>query len=56
MSRNAYDLYGSIDVMKSLLLSGYGCSIKVKDTRLIFSQDTRPFNDKKEVLVRWYLG
>ncbi|NMJ87550.1 MAG: hypothetical protein EX285_06905 [Thaumarchaeota archaeon] len=35
--------------MKSLFLSGYGYSIKVKDTRLIFSQGARPFNDKKEV-------
>ena len=37
--------------MKSLLLSGYGCSIKVKDTRLVFSQGTQVFsNEKREVI------
>jgi len=41
--------------MKSFFLSGYGCSIKAKGTRLIFSQGARSFNDKKEVLVGCYL-
>ena len=30
-------------VMKSLFLSGYGLSIKVKDTRMVFSQGTSVF-------------
>ncbi|MEX2192932.1 MAG: CRISPR-associated endonuclease Cas1 [Nitrosarchaeum sp.] len=36
--------------MKSLLLSGYGLSIKVKDTRLVFSQGTSVFSEKQEPL------
>ena len=36
--------------MKSLFLRGYGLSIKVKNTRLVFSQGTEPFSDRKEVL------
>jgi CRISPR-associated protein Cas1 len=35
--------------MKSLFLHGYGLSIKVKDTRLVFSQGAEPFSEKKEV-------
>ncbi|MDE1726091.1 MAG: CRISPR-associated endonuclease Cas1 [Thaumarchaeota archaeon] len=35
--------------MKSLFLHGYGLSIKVKDTRLVFSQGNIPFSEKKEV-------
>ncbi|NMJ87109.1 MAG: hypothetical protein EX285_04640 [Thaumarchaeota archaeon] len=36
--------------MKSLLLQGYGCSIKVKDTRLVFSQGTHAFSKEKEII------
>ena len=36
--------------MKSLLLQGYGCSIKVKDTRLIFSQGMQAFSKEKEII------
>ncbi|MEX1995916.1 MAG: hypothetical protein WD884_00875 [Nitrosopumilaceae archaeon] len=36
--------------MKTLLLSGYGLSIKVKNTRMVFSQGLDPFSDKKETL------
>ena len=36
--------------MKSLLLQGYGCSIKVKDTRLIFSQGTHAFSKEREII------
>lgn len=36
--------------MKSLFLHGYGLSIKVKDTRLVFSQGLNPFSDKKNIL------
>lgn len=36
--------------MKSLFLHGYGLSIKVKNTRLVFSQGTDIFSDKREVL------
>lgn len=36
--------------MKSLLLFGYGLSIKVKDTRLVFSQGSSPFTQKLEPL------
>ncbi|NMJ87551.1 MAG: CRISPR-associated endonuclease Cas1, partial [Thaumarchaeota archaeon] len=36
--------------MKSLLLSGYGCSIKVKDTRLVFSQGTQVFSKEREII------
>lgn len=36
--------------MKSLLLHGYGLSIKVKNTRLVFSQGIDPFSDKRETL------
>ena len=32
--------------MKSLFLSGYGLSIKVKDTRLVFSQGSSMFSEK----------
>jgi len=35
--------------VKSLFLHGYGLSIKVKNTRLVFSQGVDPFNDKREV-------
>ncbi|MGI0102621.1 MAG: CRISPR-associated endonuclease Cas1, partial [Nitrosotalea sp.] len=36
--------------MKSLFLHGYGLSIKVKNTRMIFSQGIDPFSKKREVL------
>ena len=36
--------------MKSLFLHGYGLSIKVQNSRLVFSQGLDPFSDKKEVL------
>ena len=36
--------------MKSLLLTGYGCSIKVKDTRLVFSQGTQVFSKEREII------
>ncbi|MGI0102500.1 MAG: CRISPR-associated endonuclease Cas1 [Nitrosotalea sp.] len=36
--------------MKSLFLHGYGLSIKVQNSRLVFSQGIDPFSDKKEVL------
>jgi len=36
--------------MKSLFLSGYGLSIKVKDTRMVFSQGTSTFTPKQEPL------
>ena len=36
--------------MKSLFLRGYGLSIKVKNTRLVFSQGIDLFSDKREVL------
>ena len=36
--------------MKSLFLHGYGLSIRVKNTSLVFSQGLDPFSDKKEVL------
>ena len=36
--------------MKSLFLHGYGLSIKVKNTRLVFSQGIDPFSNTKEVL------
>ena len=36
--------------MKSLLLQGYGCSIRVKDTRLIFSQGTHAFSNEREII------
>ncbi len=36
--------------MKSLFLHGYGLSIKVKNTRLVFSQGTEPFCDMKGIL------
>ena len=35
--------------MKSLLLQGYRCSIRVKDTRLIFSHGVKALSDKKEI-------
>jgi len=34
--------------MKSLFLHGYGLGIKVKNTRLVFSQGLDPFSDKRE--------
>jgi CRISPR-associated protein Cas1 len=36
--------------MKSLFLRGYGLSIKVKNTRMVFSQGIDPFSSKKETL------
>ena len=36
--------------MKSLLLQVYGCSIKVKDTRLVFSQGTHTFSKEREII------
>jgi CRISPR-associated protein Cas1 len=36
--------------MKSLFLHGYGLSIKVQKSRLVFSQGTDPFSEKKEVI------
>ena len=36
--------------MKSFFLSGYGCSIRVKDTRLIFSQGVHAFSKEREVI------
>lgn len=36
--------------MKSLFLHGYGLSIKVKNTRLVFSQGLDPFSDKRDTL------
>ena len=36
--------------MKSLFLQGYGLSIKIKNTRLVFSQGIDPFSNTKEVL------
>ncbi|NMJ86929.1 MAG: CRISPR-associated endonuclease Cas1 [Thaumarchaeota archaeon] len=36
--------------MKTLLLQGYGCSIRVKDTRLIFSQGTHAFSKEREII------
>jgi len=36
--------------MKSLFLSGYGLSIKVKDTRMVFSQGLSAFTPKQEPL------
>lgn len=36
--------------MKSLFLQGYGLSIKVKDTRLVFSQGTSPFTKQEPPL------
>ena len=36
--------------MKSLLFQGYGCSIRVKDTRLIFSQGVHAFSKEREII------
>jgi len=36
--------------MKSLFLHGYGLSIRVKNTRLVFSQGLDPFSDKRDVV------
>jgi CRISPR-associated protein Cas1 len=36
--------------MKSLFLHGYGLSIKVQNSRLVFSQGIDPFSDKRETL------
>jgi hypothetical protein len=36
--------------MKSLFLHGYGLGIKVKNTRLVFSQGLDPFSDKRKIL------
>ena len=45
------DLNFSIDVMKSLFLHGYGWSIRVKDTRLIFTQGTQIFPTEKREII-----
>ena len=37
-------------VMKSLFLQGYGSSIRVKDTRLIFTQGTHAFSKEREII------
>jgi len=34
--------------MRSLFLRGYGLSIKVKNTRMVFSQGIDPFSSKRE--------
>src|SRR5881628_1072796 len=36
--------------MKSLFLQGYGLSIKVQNSRLVFSQGINPFSDKRDKL------
>ena len=36
--------------MKSLFLHGYGLSIKVKNTRMVFSQGLDTFSNKRETL------
>lgn len=36
--------------MKTLFLNGYGLHIKVKDTRLVFSQGVTPFVEREEPL------
>jgi hypothetical protein len=36
--------------MRALFLSGYDLSVKVKNTRLVFSQGIDPFSNTKEVL------
>ncbi|MDE1729050.1 MAG: hypothetical protein KGH81_07745 [Thaumarchaeota archaeon] len=36
--------------MKSLFLHGYGLSIKVQNSRLVFSQGIDLFSDKRETL------
>jgi CRISP-associated protein Cas1 len=36
--------------VKSLFLRGYGLSIKVKNTRLVFSQGIDPFSNEREIL------
>lgn len=36
--------------MKSLFLHGYGLSIKVQNTRLVFTQGIDPFSNKREVV------
>jgi len=36
--------------MRSLFLRGYGLSIKVKNTRLVFAQGIEPFSDTKKIL------
>jgi len=36
--------------MKSLLLQGYGCSIRVNDTRLVFTQGTHAFSKEREII------
>jgi len=36
--------------MKTLLLQGYGCSIRVKETRLIFSQGVHAFQKEREII------
>jgi hypothetical protein len=38
-------------VLKSLLLTGYGLSVKVQNTRLVFKQGIDPFSSNREVLV-----
>ena len=37
-------------VMKSLFLQGYGSSIRVKDTRLIFTQGIQAFSKEREII------
>ena len=36
--------------MKSLFLQDYGSSIKVKDTRLVFSQGIQAFSKEREII------
>ena len=36
--------------MKSLFLHGYGLSIKVRNTRMVFSQGLDPFSYKRDIL------
>lgn len=36
--------------MKSLFLHGYGLSLKIKNTRMVFSQGLDPFSDTREIL------
>ena len=36
--------------MKSLFLQGYGGSIRVKDTRLVFTQGLQAFSKEREII------
>jgi hypothetical protein len=36
--------------MKSLFLHGYGLSVSVKNTRLLFKQGLEPFSEKQKIL------